>query len=384
MTQSQSFIELSNFSDLARFVCAFREYPLRVYSNDLNGIRVISSGLTLANTILWFYTPMIKYGRYLSYRASAGKEYCDIVESTKDISVYAPIIHMESEILPLPINLDITSDIFHPIRVKDMGSLVRLTYDPELPDERNLTLFAIPYNNSWVMGYITSLEMDSIYYQFNYVKLDSQPSKPFIKYQGNEGKDPEFSDIFEHGFSYLPIIKIKSQHDIFGFDRRKIKNEHKPQVPNVMEKIMNIHNKNRKLPRVKIMIRPKELYYKDINQEISVDLVNGRLRSREELAVEIKRQIPLFLEIINKKRSSCSEPKVNQKQVTVSTFIQIEDEEFDIVNACEIYISVLKRILIETREEIKKIIEIRQITFRLYFLPNPKISCCDLILIIGM
>ena len=138
----------------------------------------------------------------------------------------------------------------------------------------------------------------------------------------------------------------------------KIKNEHKPQVPNVMEKIMNIHNKDRKLPRVKIMIRPKELYYKDINQEISVDLVNGRLRSREELAVEIKRQIPLFLEIINKKRSSCSEPKVNQKQVTVSTFIQIEDEEFDIVNACEIYISVLKRILIETREKINKITEI--------------------------
>ena len=220
MTQSQCFVELSSFNDLARFVCAFRDYPLRVYSHDLAGTRVMSSGLTLANTLLLFYTTMTKYGRYISYQASTGKEYCDIVSSTKDISTYAPIIHMESEISPLPTNSDLISDMFHPIRVKDVGSLVRLTYDPELPDEPNLTFYAIPHRNSWVMGYITSLEMDSVYYQFNYVELDSQPSKPFVKYQGHEGKDPEFSDTFEHGFSYMPIIKIKSQHEIFGFGNK--------------------------------------------------------------------------------------------------------------------------------------------------------------------
>ena len=27
------------------------------------------------------------------------------------------------------------SDQFHPIQVKDLGSLARLTYDPEFPDE---------------------------------------------------------------------------------------------------------------------------------------------------------------------------------------------------------------------------------------------------------
>ena len=140
----------------------------------------------------------------------------------------------------------------------------------------------------------------------------------------------------------------------------KIKNEHKLQVPNFMKKVMTFQNKNRELPNVKIMIRAKKRYPNDINQEILIDLVNGKLRSREEIEIEIKRQMPIFLEIINKKRSSCSEPKINQKQVTVSTFMQIKEiEEFNIVNACEIYISVLKRILIETREEIKKIIEIR-------------------------
>ena len=140
----------------------------------------------------------------------------------------------------------------------------------------------------------------------------------------------------------------------------KIENEHKLPFPNLIKRVIDFQNKNKKLPKIKVMIRAKERYSKDINQEILIDLVNGKLRSREELEIEIKRQMPIFLEIINKKRSSCSEPKINQKQVTVSTFMQIKEiEEFDIMNACEIYISVLKRILIETREEINKKTEFR-------------------------
>ncbi|MFB5624185.1 MAG: hypothetical protein ACE5RP_04620, partial [Nitrosopumilus sp.] len=69
---------------------------------------------------------------------------------------------------------------------------------------------------SWIIGYINSLEMDEVYYNFNYVELDSEPTKHFIKYQGNQGQDPEFSNSFDHGYSYLPIIKMKTEHSIFG------------------------------------------------------------------------------------------------------------------------------------------------------------------------
>ncbi len=217
--QSQSFVELSTFNDLARFVCAFREYPLRVYSHEFKGTRVLSSGLTLANTLLLFYTPMTKFGRYISYNATRGKEYSDIVESTKNISTYAPIIHLESEISPLSTETENIADKFHPIRVKDLGSLARLTYNPELPDETDLALYAIPHNKTWVIGYPTSLEMDNVFYQFNYVELDSEPMKPFVKYHGHEGKEPELSDSFEHGFSYLSIIKLKNEHPIFGLKK---------------------------------------------------------------------------------------------------------------------------------------------------------------------
>ena len=161
---------------------------------------------------------MTKFGRYISYSASGGKEYCDVVESTKNFSTYAPIIHLESEISNLTTEQESPSDKFHPIKVKDLGSLARLTYDPEFPDETNLALYATPHNNSWVMGYLTSLSMDDIFYQFNYVELDSEPMKSFLKYKGNEAKDPEFSDTFDHGFSYLPIIKIKNEHPIFGLN----------------------------------------------------------------------------------------------------------------------------------------------------------------------
>ncbi len=216
ITQNEYYVELSSFDDLARLACALQEYPKRVYSQELDGTRIISSSLTLANTLLIFYAPIPKSGRYVSYQINSGKEICDIVESTKTNSNYAPIIHMESKISSLPVQSKKISDQFHPIQVKDLGSLARLTYDPEFPDEQNLTLYALPRNKSWVMGYITSLEMDAVYYNFNYVELNSEPTKHFIKYKGNQGHDPEFSNNFDHGYSYLPIVKIKSEHSIFG------------------------------------------------------------------------------------------------------------------------------------------------------------------------
>lgn len=216
VTQSptQCFVEMSGFSDLARYACAFREYPLRVYSHNHKDNRIISAAMPLSNTLLIFYTQMTKTGRYISYNTVAGKEYCDIVDSTNDISVYAPIINFESEMSSLETSQD-SVDRFNPVKISDIGSLARLTYDPEFPDERKLALFAFDHKKSWILGYPTSLDMNDIIYQFNYIELDSEPPKPFIKYQGNRGKDPEFTNTFEHGSSYLPIIKVKD-HPIFG------------------------------------------------------------------------------------------------------------------------------------------------------------------------
>ena len=103
ITQNECFVELSSFDDLARYACAFREYPKRVYSQEFEGSKILSSSIALANTLLIFYVPMTKFGRYVSYQVTTGKEICDIVESTKNISNYAPIVHMESKISSLPV-----------------------------------------------------------------------------------------------------------------------------------------------------------------------------------------------------------------------------------------------------------------------------------------
>ena len=135
----------------------------------------------------------------------------------------------------------------------------------------------------------------------------------------------------------------------------KIKTEHETPYPNFIKYVCYYQKKFNKLPKIKIMIRAKERFQNDINQEIKVNLANGKIRSKEELDIEIKRNMPVFLEVINQKRSSNNEPKINQKQITTSTFMQNnEHENFEIVYASEIYIPVLKRILSESREKIKE------------------------------
>jgi len=119
VTQNECFVELSSFDDLARLACALQEYPKRVYSQEIDGTRVVSSSITLANTLLIFHAPMPKHGRYISYQITSGKEICDITDSTKINSHYAPMVNMESKISSLPVKTEKIPDQFHPIKVKD-------------------------------------------------------------------------------------------------------------------------------------------------------------------------------------------------------------------------------------------------------------------------
>ncbi len=87
-----------------------------------------------------------------------------------------------------------------------------------------------------------------------------------------------------------------------------------------------------------------------------MNLSHEKLRSKEELDIEIKRQLPIFLEIINHKRDKNNEPKVGKNQVIASTFLDLEEcENIEIVYAAEIYIPVMKRLIEESRKKIKEL-----------------------------
>ncbi len=97
--------------------------------------------------------------------------------------------------------------------------------------------------------------------------------------------------------------------------------------------------------------------YKDnVFQSIQVGLTKGKIRSKEELQFEIKRQNPLFLEIINQKRKNKNEPKVSENQIIASAYLEMKNhEDIEISHACEIYLPVMKRFLGESRNEIKRV-----------------------------
>lgn len=151
--------------------------------------------------------------------------------------------------------------------------------------------------------------------------------------------------------------KLKNDENAIKFSewfRTKYVEEHKNPYPNFMSKICDFRNEFKKLPQVKIMIRASDRYKDDINQEIKVHLSKERLRSKDELEIEIKRQLPIFLEIINHKRHEKNEPKVDENQIIASTFLDIENhKDIEIVYAAEIYIPVMKRLVGESRKKIK-------------------------------
>lgn len=188
---------------------------MRVYAHKFNDKMILSSRMVLSNSILAFYTDY-ENGRYIEYDPKGGKETAKVVDSIKSSSEYAPIVHLDS--LPFPIKkYKKIAEKFKISKVLDLGNLARLTYDPEYPDNPKVTLLCFPKDGKWIVGYMTTIELAETVYCFYYVELDKEPDKAFIKYSEHKGIPAQFTDIFQHGFPYLPVVKLKKEHPIFGF-----------------------------------------------------------------------------------------------------------------------------------------------------------------------
>ncbi|MEK0366395.1 MAG: hypothetical protein QQN45_00495 [Nitrosopumilus sp.] len=203
-----------------------------------------------------------------------------------------------------------------------------------------------------------------------------EPEPYYVNYFFNEyinSVNDTFDGIFEEGNRDFGLfISEKISQKKFN-EKAKMKNdqnaikfsewysieynqEHENPYPNFIRKICQFKNKFEKLPKIKIMIRASDIYKDDTCQQIKVNLSHEKLRSKEELKIEIKRQLPIFLEIINHKRSKNNEPKVGEKQVIASAFLDIEEcKDIEITYAAEIYIQVMKRLVEESRKKIKEL-----------------------------
>jgi len=202
------------------------------------------------------------------------------------------------------------------------------------------------------------------------------PDPYYVNYFFNEyinSVNNTFNGIFEEGNRDFGLFisekisqknfdekaKMKNDQNAIKFSEWysiKYNQEHENPYPNFIKKICQFKNKFEKLPKIKIMIRASDRYKDDIYQQIKVNLSHEKLRSKEELDIEIKRQLPIFLEIINHKRDKNNEPKVGENQVIASTFLDIEEhKDIEIAYASEIYIPVMRRLVEESRKKIKEL-----------------------------
>ena len=132
-------------------------------------------------------------------------------------------------------------------------------------------------------------------------------------------------------------------------------NEHSSSCPSFIKKIIYFFKEYKHLPKITIKILANQRYKDDAVQTIQVGLTKGKIKSKEELQIEIKRQMPVFLEIINQKRKNKNEPKVSENQIIASAYLEMKNHEVEISDACEIYLPVMKRFLDESRNEIKRL-----------------------------
>jgi hypothetical protein len=147
----------------------------------------------------------------------------------------------------------------------------------------------------------------------------------------------------------------KSALEFFTWFEKNYKNEHDAPYPKFIDKVISVIKKDGELPKLIIKMLAKDRYKDDVVQEIKVGTGNEKI-SLEELQVEIARRAPIFLQIINQKRKENSEPKVSEKQIVASTFLELSNlESVEIPYACETYLPVLQRIVTESKEEIKRL-----------------------------
>ena len=136
----------------------------------------------------------------------------------------------------------------------------------------------------------------------------------------------------------------------------KYKKEHENPYPNFMNEICQFKSKNDSLPEIKIRIRAVDRYKNDFNQEIKIYLKNGKIISKDQVDIEIKRQTQIFLKVINAKRNEKEEPKVSKKKITASAFVNLEkDQNIEIMYLCQIYTPVIRRLIDESRNKIKEL-----------------------------
>lgn len=183
-----------------------------------------------------------------------------------------------------------------------------------------------------------------------YDNIFEEANRNFGLYDGKVNSEEKFEE--------MAIIKNdKNALEFSKWFKTVDKREHEKPFPNFIRQICKLKKQNNHFLKIKIMLRPEERFRDDVFQEINPRLLsNGKLGSTDELKIEISRQIPVYLEIINHKRKQKNEPKVDKDHIIPSAFLKVgKGEHTEISYAVEIYMPLINRVIGESRKKIREL-----------------------------
>jgi hypothetical protein len=214
MTKLPFYIEVSDMAEFSRMVCALERVPRTTFAFALDGKNIISVQMDLLKErSVNYYVKTDKNGHYLSYGFKTGKEDYDVVNTVSNpMYIYSPIVRVKTLPDTLKPETAPTEITYQSIELEDLTSLIKLSYGFE---ESPFPLFTFPDGNKWSVGVFMNFnESDETSY-FCHVKVDQEPTKPFLRYSSKDGAEPVFvSTVNDHGYSYLKVIKLKDKHPL--------------------------------------------------------------------------------------------------------------------------------------------------------------------------
>jgi hypothetical protein len=215
MVKLPFYIEVNDMIEFSRMVCALERVPRTTFYFELDGKKIISVQMDLLKerSVNYFVTTE-KKGHYLSYGFKAGKEEYDVVNTVSNpMYIYSPIVRLKT--LPetmKPETTSVSEVVYEPIELEDLTSLIKLSYGFE---ESPFPLFAFPSYAKWHLGVFMNFNESDERSYFCHVKLDYEPTKPFLKYSSKDGWEPSFvNTVSDHGYSFLKVIKLKGEHSL--------------------------------------------------------------------------------------------------------------------------------------------------------------------------
>lgn len=216
------FAQLSSLVELGRLACAFERVPRPVF-----GIKIGSAGNSdryalavhseqIDESPVFFYTISDKVDHFLRYKIDDISEEVTLSSEASDPRyLYSPVLlikHVPEEFSRAIGKKISLSGLTKKFELADVVSLLKLSSYRMLADEAPAPLYLSKEDDGIQLGafvHIGDAEGSDLYF---YTKLDSDPSKNFVKYNPQKPSEWGFTNrAGDHGTYYAKIVRTSMQ-----------------------------------------------------------------------------------------------------------------------------------------------------------------------------